>query len=84
MLEVEKKNQYSFTDVQLNSDSSYVAVSDPVATYVYQLQIDDEGYLKLIRFKQVLPGARKVEFVKSKLLIFTFDNQVLEVTIGEE
>ncbi len=49
MLEVEKKNQYSFTDVQLNS--SLIGLADPTVTYVYKFDINEEGYLKLIRFK---------------------------------
>ena len=60
MLEVEKKNQYSFTDVQMNSNSSFVVVSDPTITYIYWLEIDEEGYLKLKWFKEVLPGAWKI------------------------
>jgi len=80
MLEVEKKNQYSFTDVQINSNSELIAVSDPSITYLYKLEVNEEGLLKLTREKQSLPGAKKLWFYKSTLFLITMTNEVLSVS----
>lgn len=56
-----------------------MALADPTITYLYRMDINEEGYLKLIWFKKSLPGARKVAFQKDTLLLLTMFNEVLQV-----